>query len=403
MSDLSIDFCGIKAPNPFWLSSSPVSRTAEMVIRAFEMGWGGVIWKSIVLKEKKEELIVSVSPCLTSMNFEERRMAGLVNIELTTDRPLSDNLNDLKEVKKRFPDRAVIASLMGEVKKEVWQELAIKAAGVGVDGLELNIVCPHGKKEMVLGKSDGKLTDIFYEVVSWVRAVTKLPLIVKLTGNLADIAEVGRVVKKAGANAISATNTIRSIAGVDLDTLIPRPTVAGQSAMGGYSGFAIKPIALRCIAELAMDKEIDLPLSGIGGVTTWQDAAEFILLGASSVQVSTAVMREGYRIVEDLIDGLSNWMDKKGFEKIEDMVGRSVPCLTAVDSLNLDYKVVATIDKEVCEKCGLCYIACRDGGHQAISLDTDRIPIVDEDKCVGCSLCSLICPVSDCIVMKEVK
>jgi len=400
MADLKTSFCGIKAPNPFWLSSSSVSNTAEMVIRAFEEGWGGAVFKSLSLNE--EVRLHNTSPCFAAIGFEDKNFLGLENIELFSERPFSENLIDLKEIKKRFPDRALIASLAVTPKKEECQELAIKVQKTGVDGLELNFSCPNVKTGGGAGRSIGKNPELVARIIGWIKEVSKVPVLAKLTASITDIRKMAVVAKEAGADGISAINTIPSIIGVDLETLIPKPTVDGKTAIGGYSGPAIKPIALRCVAEIAMDKEIGLPISGIGGITTWQDAAEFILLGSTSVQVTTAIMRYGYRIVEDLIDGLSNWMDEKGIKKLDDMVGKSLSYFTNVESLNRNYKMVSTIDKKACVKCGLCYIVCQDAGHQAITLDENKFPIIDKEKCGGCSLCSLICPVMDCIVMKTV-
>ncbi|MBI4862255.1 MAG: NAD-dependent dihydropyrimidine dehydrogenase subunit PreA [Candidatus Riflebacteria bacterium] len=400
MANLAIDFCGIKAPNPFWLSSSPVSNCGEMVARAFEAGWGGVVWKSLVLVEDKP--LVNVTPRLASIDFEEKKLVGLMNIELATDRPLSVNLTEMKEIKRRFPDRALVASIMAQAEKEPWQELARRVEAVGVDGLELNFSCPHGMPEMGMGKAIGQIPELVEKITGWVKAVAKTPVIVKLTPDVSDITLPARAAKKGGADALAAINTIASIIGVDLDTLVPRPFVAGRSAMGGFSGPAVKPIALRCVAQMAMDRQIGLPISGMGGLSTWQDAAEFILLGSTSVQVTTAIMKSGYRIVEDLIDGLSNWMDEKGFKTVQEIVGRSLQYFSAVESLSRQYRVVSSVDHGTCEKCDLCYIACLDGGHQAIALDPKRLPIVDEKKCTGCGLCCLVCPVWNCVRMKQV-
>jgi len=401
MADLKTSFCGIKAPNPFWLSSSPVSNTAEMVIRAFEEGWGGAVFKSLSLNE--EFLVYNPSPCFTTICFEDENFLGLENIELFSERPLSKNLKDLKEIKKRFPDRALIASLAVTPNKEECQELVVKAEETGVDGLELNFSCPNVKAGGGAGRSIGKNPESVATIIRWVKEVSKVPVLAKLTASLTDITKMAMVAKEAGADGISAINTVPAVIGVDLETLIPKPIVDGKTTMGGYSGPAIKPIALRCIAEIAMDKEIGLPISGMGGVTTWQDAAEFILLGSTSVQVTTAIMRYGYRIVEDLINGLSNWMDEKGIKKLDDMVGKSLSHFTNVESLNRKHRMVPAIDKEICVKCGLCYIVCQDAGHQAITLDVNKFPIVDKEKCRGCSLCSLICPVMDCITMETAQ
>jgi len=399
MADLKINFCGIKAPNPFWLSSSPVSNTAEMVMRAFEAGWGGAVFKSLSLHE--EVRLSNTSPCLAAMNFEDKKFLGLENIELFTERPLSENLRDLKEIKKRFPDRALIASLAVSARREECQQLAMKVEETGVDGLELNLSCPNVKPGRGAGRAIGQNPEMVGRVTGWVKEVSKVPVLVKLTPSVTDITKLAKAAKEAGADGISAINTIPSIIGVDLETLIPKPTVDGKTAIGGYSGPAIKPIALRCVAQIAMDKEIGLPISGMGGITTWQDAAEFILLGSTSVQVTTAVMREGYRIIEDLIDGLSNWMDEKKIKSIDDMVGKSLRYFTAVESLNRNYRMISTVNKENCVKCGLCYIVCQDAGHQAITLDENKFPVVDKDKCGGCGLCSLVCPVWDCIALKK--
>jgi dihydropyrimidine dehydrogenase (NAD+) subunit PreA len=265
-------------------------------------------------------------------------------------------------------------------------------------------------------------------ITEWVKEVARTPVIVKLTPNVTDIRAVGRAARRGGADALSAINTINSITGIDLDTFTPRPDVGGRSSHGGYCGPAVKPIALHLVQQIAADAEIDLPLSGIGGVSGWREAAEFILLGCGTVQVCTAAMHHGFRIVEDMIDGLSNWMDEKAFATVEDFCGRSLPRVTEWQHLDLNYKIVARIDREKCIGCQLCYVACEDGAHQCIHVDPNapagvtvtpipkldravaknggtpgaRIPRVDEAECVGCNLCWLVCPVDHCITMERI-
>ncbi|MCL5046854.1 MAG: NAD-dependent dihydropyrimidine dehydrogenase subunit PreA, partial [Actinobacteria bacterium] len=237
------------------------------------------------------------------------------------------------------------------------------------------------------------------EVIGWVKGATGLPVIVKVTPNITDISPLARAAQAAGVDAISAINTAKCVAGVDLETLTPYPIVGGLSSYGGYSGPGLKPIALRFIAEMASDPELRVPLSGIGGISTWSDAAEFILLGASTVQVATAVMQRGYRIIEELVDGLRNFMERKGFASVEPMVGLSLPKLTQSGRLSRAYRVVSSVNREACIGCGRCYISCRDGAYDAIEIGPDRVPAINEEKCEGCALCSLVCPVDDCIKM----
>src|ERR1700761_5780214 len=363
MADLTTNFAGIRSPNPFWLASAPPTNCGEQIMRAFDAGWGGAVWKTI------GEPIVNVSSRYSSVDWNGNRMMGFNNIELISDRPIDVNLREIAEVKKRYPRNAVIASLMVESKREAWHEMVRMAEDAGSDGLELNFGCPHGMSERGMGSAVGQVPEYARMITEWVKEVARTPVIVKLTPNISDIRTVACAAKQGGADALSAINTINSITGIDLDTLVPRPDVDGASSHGGYCGPAIKPIALHMAQQISSDPDSALPLSGIGGVATWRDAAEFILLGSGTVQVCTAAMHYGFRIVEDMIDGLSNWMDEKGFRGIDDFIGLSCNRVREWKDLNLNYKIVAAIDPAKCIGCELCYIACWDGAHQCIHLD----------------------------------
>lgn len=398
MADLSVNFAGIKSPNPFWLASAPPTNMGSMVERAFDAGWGGAVWKTL------GEPIRNVSSRLAAMDLGAFRMMGLNNIELITDRSLEVNLKEIADCKKKYPNHAVIISLMVESKREAWHEIVKRSQDTGADGFELNFGCPHGMSERGMGSAMGQVPEYTCMVTEWVKEVSDLPVIVKLTPNVASIIPPGRAATKGGADAVSLINTINSVIGVDIDTMVPYPNVNGKAAHGGYCGPAVKPIALNMVSELARDPEVTIPISGIGGISTWRDAVEFMLLGAGTVQVCTAVMHYGYRIVEDMIDGLNNYLDDKGYASANDIVGKSVERVTDWGNLDLNYKVVAAIDYDKCIQCNLCHIACEDGAHQCIPLQEvngRRLPVVDEHECVGCNLCYLVCPVPGCISMKR--
>lgn len=397
MVDISSTFCGIKSPNPFWLASAPPSDKQYNVERAFEAGWGGAVWKTL------GDPIVNVSSRYASIDYSGRRMIGLNNIELITDRPLEINFKEIRQVKKNWPDRAVIVSLMVESKKEIWQEMVKRAEDTGADGLELNFGCPHGMSERGMGSAVGQVPDYVCQITEWVKEVAQTPVIVKLTPNISDVTFPARAAKRANADALSLINTINSIMGIDLNTFVPRPNVDGYSSHGGYCGPAVKPIALNMVSAISNHPETcEIPISAIGGVSNWQDSVEFLLLGAKNVQVCTAVMHHGFRIVEDMIDGLKNWMISHNFSKLDDFIGLSKDKVKKWEELNLNYKVVANINQDKCIKCGLCYIACEDTSHQSISytkMNNSKKYEIIENECVGCNLCELICPVQDCITM----
>ena len=317
MANLNVNFAGIKSPNPFWLASAPPTNMGPMIERAFDAGWGGAVWKTL------GEPITNVSSRLAAIDHGAMRMIGLNNIELITDRPLDVNLKEVYECKKKYPNHAVIVSLMVESKKEAWQEIVKQSQDTGCDGFELNFGCPHGMSERGMGAAMGQVPEYTCMVTEWVKEVSTLPVIVKLTPNVTNIIPPGKAAQNGGADAVSLINTINSVIGVDIDTMIPYPNVNGMAAHGGYCGPAVKPIALNMVSELARDEEFNIPISGIGGITNWRDAVEFMLLGAANVQVCTAVMHYGYRIVEDMIDGLNNYLDEKGFASVNDIVGSS--------------------------------------------------------------------------------
>jgi dihydropyrimidine dehydrogenase (NAD+) subunit PreA len=402
MADLSIEFAGIKSPNPFWLASAPPTDKAYNVERAFEAGWGGVVWKTL----GEDPAAVNVSSRYSAIYDHNGEVSGFNNIELITDRSLEINLKEIEAVKKAWPDRALVVSLMVPCEEESWKKIVKLVEQTGADGLELNFGCPHGMPERGMGAAVGQVPEYVEMVTRWCKTYSKLPVIVKLTPNITDIRFSARAAKRGGADAVSAINTINSITGIDLDKMSARPMVDGKSTHGGYCGPAVKPIALNMVAEIARDPEtMGLPISGIGGISNWRDAAEFISLGSGSVQVCTAAMIYGFRIVTEMQQGLSNWMDSKGYKKISDFQGLAVPNTTDWKYLNMNYKVVADIDDDKCIGCGRCYIACEDTSHQAIDRkvreDGSVAFEVIEDKCVGCNLCQITCPVDSCIKMEQ--
>jgi dihydropyrimidine dehydrogenase (NAD+) subunit PreA len=422
MADLRINFAGIKSPNPFWLASAPPTNSGAQIQKAFEAGWGGAVWKTV------GPPVLNVSNRYGAWHSGRQRMLAINNVELISDRPIEVNLREIAEIKRAWPDRAVIVSAMVESKPEAWQDIVRRIEDTGADGIELNYGCPHGMSERGMGAAVGQVPEYCERITHWVMAVATIPVIVKLTPNITNIVLPARAAVAAGAKGLSLINTINSIVGVDLDTLELTPSIGGKGGHGGYAGPAIKPIALNMLAALGTDEIVSrsgVPISGMGGIATWADAAQFLLLGASSLQVCTTVMHYGYRVIEDLCDGLSNWMDEKSFKTIADVTGRSLNRVSEFKNLDLSFRAAARIDAERCIKCNLCYIACNDTAHQCIDLvsphgavvapgaydvrsngkreavETRPRPVVREEDCVGCRLCYNVCPVDKCIEMVE--
>ncbi len=423
MADLTTRFAGIKSPNPFWLASAPPSNSGAQIHKAFEAGWGGAVWKTI------GPPVLNVSNRYGAWHSGNQKMLAINNVELISDRPLEVNLREMAEVKRAWPDRAVIASAMVESTREAWHKIIRQIEDTGADGIELNYGCPHGMSERGMGSAVGQVPEYCEQITAWVMEVSKLPVIVKLTPNITNIVMPARAAVAAKASALSLINTVNSIIGVDLDTLQMTPNIGGKGGHGGYAGPAVKPIALNMLSALGTDPIVSgsrIPISGMGGIATWKDAAEFLLLGASSLQVCTAVMHYGFRIVEDLCDGLSNWMDSKGMATLDDVIGKSLHRVSDFKDFDLSFRAVARIDTSKCIKCDICYIACNDTAHQCIDLmsphgklvaphsydvrsngkqaavSTRPQPVVREVDCVGCRLCYNVCPVDHCIEMVEV-
>ena len=399
MANISSDFLGIKSPNPFWLASAPPTDKKINVLRAFEAGWGGVVWKTLGAQVK------NVSSRYSAVDYGGKRVMGFNNIELISDRPVAINLQEIEECIRLFPDRAMVVSLMADNDKNSWHELIKKVEDTGAHGLELNFGCPHGMTERGMGAAVGQDPTIAKMVVEWVMEIATIPVITKLTPNVHSVVPTGKAVVEAGTNALSLINTIQSITGVNLDTLVPNPYVAGKSVFGGYCGPAVKPIALKFLTTIAQDSITNkVPVSGIGGISTWKDAVEFMLLGASNVQVCTAAMKHGFRIIEDMCEGMNNWMDEKGYATLNDFIGKSVEKITHWEDLDINYHHIAKINQDKCIHCGLCYIACEDTSHQSINLQYGKpynTYTIKEEECVGCNLCQLVCPVDECITMEE--
>ena len=378
---LTVNFCGIPCENPFFLASSAVCTNYEMVARAFDAGWAGVYYKTICLQEIKE-----VSPRFDAMhnNATHGDFYGFRNMEQLSENPVEMDFDILRRLKQNYPTKVVVASIMGQTEDE-WMKLAKMAEEAGCDAVELNFSCPQMKHEG-MGSDVGQSPELVKTFTACVKRSVKIPVIPKMTPNITHIAEPAIACLEAGADAISAINTIKSV------TMAPAAEVSGQRTISGYSGRAVRPIALRHILELAQ-MPVKTELSGIGGIETWRDALEFIQLGCTNVQICTAVMQYGYRIIDDLILGLQRYLAKRGVSQLHDIVGELLPSFLNPDHLDRDTIIYPKFDKEQCIGCGRCEVSCSDGGHQAIVFDhATRRPRLVGTKCVGCHLCRIVCP-----------
>ena len=389
--DLSIDYLGVKCENPFFLSSSPVGSCYDMVKKAYEEGWGGVFFKTVGIFIADE-----CSPRFDNNAKESTPWIGFKNMEQISDKPLEDNLQAMYRLKRDYPDKVMVASIMGSSEEE-WTELAKLVTETGADLIECNFSCPQMTSH-AMGSDVGQSPELVRKYSKAVSDATDLPVIAKMTPNLGNMEEPAIAAIEGGAAGISAINTIKSITNIDLEHRTAMPVVNGKSSISGYSGAAAKPIGLRFIAQMKQHPLLkNIQMSGIGGIETWRDALEYILVGSHNVQVTTSVMQYGYRIVSDMISGLSYYMEEEGFNKVEDMVGLALPNIIPAEELQRNFKIIVDIDHDLCIGCGRCYISCFDAAHQAINWDFEKRRPSVNDECVGCHLCLNVCPVLGCI------
>ena len=384
---LRCDLCGIPLENPFLLSSSVVASTYDMCARAFEAGWAGACFKTICSLDIRE-----ASPRFSAIEGNDGSIIGFKNIEQLSDHSVAENMEIFRRLKKNYPTKFILASIMGQNDEE-WGELARLCEENGADAVELNFSCPN-MAEGGLGSDIGQVPELVERFTAAAKRGCGIPVLAKLTPNVATMSEAAEAARRGGADGIAAINTIKSVVGVDLHTFVSAPAVHGHSAVGGYSGNAVKPIALRFIAELGKNPQLaGMHLSAMGGIETWQDGLEFLLLGGGSLQVTTAVMQYGYRIIDDLKAGLNLYLREKGFSSVKDVIGQGLDSLNqTTDVLERDSVLFPRFIEEKCIGCGRCVISCADGGHQAITLDAERRPRLNGGKCVGCHLCILVCP-----------
>jgi dihydropyrimidine dehydrogenase (NAD+) subunit PreA len=383
MASLETTLLGITFPNPFVLAAGPPTVNGSMVIEGFKSGWGGAVLKTIALEPTKDP-----SPRVHIIKTGRTKW-GMLDIELISEMSVDRWEDEIDMIRDAFPNRPVIASIMGGGNSHEWQEVVRRLEPHGVNAFEMNASCPSFAEEK--GSKLGQDPETLGLAVRWVRDATNLPVIVKLTPNVTDIIPLARVSMEAGADAVTATNSLSGIAGIDLKTFAPLPTVDGIGIAGGYGGPGLRPVSLRCTADIA--KSLPIPIFGCGGISKWHDAAEYLVAGASAVQVCTAVMWEGREIIDKLTKGLQGYLEKNGYETPADITGKALPNIGKFPDLNVEVELVASIDEARCNGCGICVKACTSGGYQAITMDEDKeVARVDFLKCDGCGLCVGVCP-----------
>ena len=392
--DLSVEVLGLRFENPFILAAAPSTDDRDMVRRAFEAGWAGAILKTTSVPGTRVDLAY---PMMSTFEHEGRRLFGMGNIDLISERHVDAVEQDVRALKREFPSKIVAASIMAG-RQEDWQRLVERLEAAGADFIECSFSCPQGN----LGEEPGRMlaqnAALTETVARWVKqASRRTPVSIKITPHVTDILDIARAVQRSGCDALTASNSIQALMGVDLRTFVPNPPLGDRSTYSGLTGPAIKPITLRTIAEIA--RHVPLPVLGTGGASTWQDAVEFMAVGARVVQFCTVVMHHGFRVIEDLTSGMSHYLDTMGFASPQDIVGRALPHIVSHDELRRA-PVRSRINAARCIGCELCHVACRDGGHLAIERAPGRVPVVDLQRCVGCGLCMHVCP-EGCITMVE--
>lgn len=384
MATLKTSVLGIDFENPFLLASAPPTAKIESIDKAFTLGWGGAVFKTITPDNLE---MIEASPRYATWKVGNK-VCGFENMELLSHLTVQQWLDSIKYLRQMHPTKVQIASVMAPVVKEEWQNLVKTFNNSEIDAFELNFSCPHGMPEKGIGMAIGTSPEISAMITEWVKEVAKKPVFVKLSPNVTNIVEIAKAVEKAGADGFAAINTVQSLMGVDLDTFEPKPNVNGKTTYGGYSGISVKPIGLRCVAQIRQNS--DLPILGIGGISNWHDAAEYMCVGADVVQVCTEVMVNGYGIINAMKQGLSTYLENKGFNSPMDVKNRAIANITAHKLLNKEKQVYPHIEDSLCAKCGKCVTICDESEHSALSLVDGHI-IVDKNACVGCSLCSHVC------------
>ncbi len=385
MATLKTSILGIEFENPFLLASAPPTASIESIDKAFEMGWGGAVLKTITPDDLE---MFEASPRYATIK-ENGKVICLQNIELLSHETIQYWVEGIKYLKKKHPTKVIIASIMAPVERKKWQNIVKKLNETPIDAYELNFSCPHGMPERNIGMAIGTNTDISILITSWVKSVATKPVFVKLTPNVTDITWIAKAIENAEADGFAAINTVQSFLGIDLDTLEPVLNIDGHSTYGGLSGEAVKPIGFRCVAQLRQNS--DLPILGMGGISNWQDAAQYIALGSDAVQICTEVMINGYGIINGLKSGLLNYLESKGFDSISDLKNIAIPKITSHEKLNKKSHLYPSIDKEKCVSCGKCVKICSESEYHALNLDKNCVNL-NKESCAGCSLCSHICP-----------
>lgn len=392
MSTLKTSVLGIKFENPFLLASAPPTASVESIDKAFELGWGGAVIKTITPDNLE---MLEVSPRYETMKSKDK-VIGFQNIELLSHQSVKYWCEGIQYLKKKHPTKVIIASIMAPVEQKEWQNLVQILNDTPIDAYELNFSCPHGMPEKNIGMAIGTSAEISALITSWVKAVANKPVFVKLTPNVTDISYIAKAVEKANCDGFCAINTVQGFMGVNLDTLEPNLCIDGYSTYGGCSGSIIKPIGFKCVAQLRQCS--DLPILGMGGITNWQDAAQYIALGSNVVQICTEVMINGYGIINNLKSGLLNYLEEKGMDDISKLKSVAIPKITSHENLNKNYHLFPNIDAGKCIKCGKCIKICSESEHTALKMTETSIE-VNKNSCIGCSLCSHICP-QNAITMK---
>jgi len=385
MATLKTSILGIEFENPFLLASAPPTASIESIDKAFDMGWGGAVLKTITPDNLE---MLEASPRYATIK-EKGKVICLQNIELLSHETVQYWVDGIKYLKDKHPTKVIIASIMAPVERKEWQNLVKVLNNTPIDAYELNFSCPHGMPERNIGMAIGTSAEISILITSWVKSVATKPVFVKLTPNVTDITWVANAVERAGADGFAAINTVQGFMGINLDTLEPNLCIDGCSTFGGISGEVVKPIGFRCVAQLRQNS--DLPIFGMGGISNWKDTAQYIALGADAVQICTEVMLNGYEIINGLKSGLLNYLETKGFNDISELKNIVIRKITSHGNLNKKYHLYPSIDKEKCVSCGKCVKICSESEYKALYLDSNTLNL-NKESCVGCSLCSHVCP-----------